>query len=92
MNILLRNDNNLSYKLLISSTVEESFNSLMQYLERYDIVYTDEVPQKRGFFCIPEKDKEGRYDVYQSVFNKEDNIYESYYVYSLIWLFYDKPI
>lgn len=86
MNILLRSDNSQNYKLLISSNPEDSFNELLKYLDRCGIAYVDTIPEKNGLFCVP--DKNDRYNIYQTVFNKEDNMYDSYLIYSLQWLFF----
>lgn len=91
MNILLRFASEEPDKLLISSTVEESFNTLLKYLDKCNIAYVDMLPQKPGLFCLLDKE-DGRYDVLQSVYNKEDDRYDAYHIYSLEWLFFDKLV
>jgi hypothetical protein len=90
MEILLRYNDNDKKELLISSSPENTFNELLRYLTRSDISYVDSVPEKQGIYCVSDKDTQS-YRVYQSVFNKEDQLYEAYFIYSLQWLsYYDK--
>jgi hypothetical protein len=90
MEILLRYNNDDKKELLISSSPENTFNELLKYLTKIGIAYVESVPEKEGIYCVSDKDTES-YRVYQSVFNKEDQRYEAYFVYSLQWLsYYDK--
>lgn len=90
MEILLRYNNNDKNELLISSTPENTFNELLRYLTKIGVAYVDSVPEKEGIYCVSDKNTDS-YRVYQSVFNKEDERYEAYFIYSLQWLsYYDK--
>jgi hypothetical protein len=83
MEFLLRYNNNDKNELITAAEPKESINVLLKYLDRAGIALVDNVPDKQGLFCVNEK---VAYCVYQSVFNKEDNTFESYLIYSLQWL------
>jgi len=83
MEFLLRYNNNDKNELITAAEPKESINVLLKYLDRAGIALVDSVPERQGLFCVNEK---VAYRIYQSVFNKEDNTFESYLIYSLQWL------
>ncbi len=83
MEFLLRYNNNDKNELITAAEPKESINVLLRYLDRAGIALVDNIPEKQGLFCVNENIA---YRVYQSVFNKEDNTFESYLIYSLQWL------
>lgn len=83
MEFLLRYNNNDKNELITAAEPKESINVLLKYLDKAGIALVDNIPEKQGLFCVDEK---VAYRVYQSVFNKEDNTFECYLIYSLQWL------
>lgn len=83
MEFLLRYNNNDKNELITAAEPKESINALLKYLDKAGIALVDNIPEKQGLFCVDEK---VAYRVYQSVFNKEDNTFECYLIYSLQWL------
>lgn len=88
--ILLRYTSTEKFELLLSAAPWESFDVLLRWLDKQGIALVDSVPEKAGLFCVPQKPA---YYVYQSVWNKEDNMFNSYLIYSLQWLpFWEKDV
>jgi hypothetical protein len=84
MEFLLRYNNNDKNELITAAEPNESINVLLKYLDRAEIALVDFVPpDKQGLFCVFEQ---VAYRVYQSVYDKEDNTFNSYLIYSLQWL------
>ena len=87
MEILLRYDNGDRKDLVISSKSENTFDTLIKYLTKIDVPFVENLPEKQGVYCTPDDDDKS-YDAYQIILDKEDNTYNSYYLYSLKWLPY----
>ena len=84
MEFLLRYNNNDKNELITAAEEKESINVLLNYLDKAGIALVDFVPSdKAGLFCVFEQ---VAYRVYQSVYDKEDNRFNSYLIYSLQWL------
>jgi hypothetical protein len=83
--ILLRYTSSEKFELLLASTPLESFDVLLRWLDKQGIALVDSVPEKAGLFCVHQKPS---YCVYQSVWNAEDNMFNSYLIYSLQWLWF----
>jgi hypothetical protein len=84
MEFLLRYNNNDTNELITASEPKESINVLLRYLDKAGIALVDFVPpEKPGLFCVFEQ---VAYRVYQSVYDKEDNTFNCYLIYSLQWL------
>jgi hypothetical protein len=81
--ILLRYTSTEKFELLLSATPLESFDALLRWLDKQGIALVDSVPEKAGLFCVDQKPS---YCVYQSIWNAEDNMFNSYLIYSLQWL------
>ena len=85
--ILLRYTSTEKFELLLSATPLESFDVLLRWLDKQGIALVDSVPEKAGLFCVSQKPS---YCVYQSIWNAEDNMFNSYLIYSLQWLWFGK--
>jgi hypothetical protein len=84
MEFLLRYNNNDKNELITAAEPKESINVLLKYLDKAGIALVDFVPpDKQGLFCVFEQ---VAYRVYQSVYDKEDNTFNCYLIYSLQWL------
>jgi hypothetical protein len=84
MEFLLRYNNNDKNELITAAEPKESINVLLRYLDKAGIALVDFVPpEKQGLFCVFEQ---VAYRVYQSVYDKEDNTFNCYLIYSLQWL------
>ena len=81
--VCLRYTSSEKFELLLSAAPLESFDVLLKWLDKQGIALVDSVPERPGLFCIPQKPA---YCVYQSVWNAEDNMFNSYLIYSLQWL------
>lgn len=81
--ILLRYTSTEKFELLLSAAPLESFDVLLRWLDRQGIALVDSVPEKAGLFCVRQNPA---YCVYQSIWNAEDNMFNSYLIYSLQWL------
>jgi hypothetical protein len=85
MEILLRYTSSEKFELLLAAAPLESFDVLLRWLDRQGIALVDSVPERAGLFCVAQKPS---YCVYQSVWNAEDNMFNSYLIYSLQWLLF----
>ena len=81
--ILLRYTQSEKFELLLASTLEDTFDVLLKWLDKQGIAFVDSVPDKPGLFCVPQKPS---YGIYQSIWNESDNMFNSYLIYSLQWL------
>ena len=85
MEFLLRYNNNDKNELITAAEEKESINVLLNYLDKAGIALVDFVPpDKAGLFCVFEQ---VAYRVYQSVYDKEDNRFNSYLIYNRLNLF-----
>jgi hypothetical protein len=85
--ILLRYTSSEKFELVLSAAPKDTFDDLLRWLDKQGIAFVDSVPEKSGLFCVPQKPA---YCVYQSVWNAEDNMFNSYLIYSLQWLWFGK--
>lgn len=88
MEILMRYNNDGMKDLLLSipSYSENTFNTLLKYLNSINIPLVEKLPEAQGIYCTPDDNDKRCFDVYQIVFDKEDQLYNPVYTYSLEWL------
>ena len=88
MEILMRYNNDGMKDLLLSipSYSGDTYSTLLKYLNSINIPLVENLPQTQGIFCTPDKEDKRCYDVFQIVFDKEEQLYNPVYTYSLEWL------
>ena len=88
MEILMRYNNDGMKDLLLSipSYSGDTYNTLLKYLNSINIPLVENLPQTQGIFCTPDKEDRRCYDVFQIVYDKEEQLYNPVYTYSLEWL------